>query len=218
MSLLIKSVITRRFFQSLTLSHIRTFQTLLKPTTFLRYIVIRLFAKVLYIYKMNSLLLKGIARNRSFWTRNKHLMQVNHNSAYKVLGLHSKTTVRLLSSDSVSSKDTKAESASNSMKKFDYDEYDDWEEPKNAREKVNEFFENLICFSLFNWTIFFIAQVAMYSTIMMRLALLGAIATCAFFTAKELFPGRMHANSLFSELFDILRIRDEVNSLLVEYC
>ncbi len=50
----------------------------------------------------------------------------------------------------------------------------------------------------------------MYTTIMLRLSFLAAIGICAFFTARELFPGRMNANSLFSELFDILRVRDEV--------
>ena len=37
---------------------------------------------------------------------------------------------------------------------------------------------------------------------------LGVI--CIFFTAKELFPGRMNPNSLFSEVFECIRYNEEV--------
>jgi hypothetical protein len=32
----------------------------------------------------------------------------------------------------------------------------------------------------------------------------------AFFTFRELFPGRMNPFSLFSEVFEVVRINDEV--------
>ena len=35
-------------------------------------------------------------------------------------------------------------------------------------------------------------------------------AGCVYFTAKELFPGRMNPNSLFSEAFEKLRYNEEV--------
>jgi hypothetical protein len=44
----------------------------------------------------------------------------------------------------------------------------------------------------------------------MRLGLLGLGAVCVFFTAKELFPGRMSALSLFSEVFEKLQNHEEV--------
>lgn len=45
----------------------------------------------------------------------------------------------------------------------------------------------------------------------LRLGLLGFGAFCVYLTAKELFPGRMNPNSLFSEVFDKLRVHDEVS-------
>jgi hypothetical protein len=44
----------------------------------------------------------------------------------------------------------------------------------------------------------------------MRLGLLGLGAVCVFFTAQELFPGRMSALSLFSEVFEKLQNHEEV--------
>lgn len=83
------------------------------------------------------------------------------------------------------------ENKSNSVVKMDYDEYDDYE-PKTAGQKV-----------------------AFYSSLFMRLALLAAAGVCIFFTAKELFPGRMSPNSLFSEVFELLQYKEEVSSILV---
>ena len=79
------------------------------------------------------------------------------------------------------------------LKKVDFDEYDDWEEPTTAKEKV-----------------------AVYSSMFLRLSFLVAIGVCAFLTAKELFPGRMNPNSLFSELFDLLRHKDMITRLCGE--
>ena len=71
--------------------------------------------------------------------------------------------------------------------RFNDDEYDDYEEPKTAGQKVR-----------------------LYSIIFMRLLLLTLGAVCVYYTAQELFPGRNSPNSLFSEVFDILRVHDEV--------
>ena len=71
--------------------------------------------------------------------------------------------------------------------RFNDDEYDDYEEPKTAGQKVR-----------------------LYSIIFMRLLLLTIGAICVYYTAQELFPGRNSPNSLFSEVFDILRVHDEV--------
>ena len=37
---------------------------------------------------------------------------------------------------------------------------------------------------------------------------LGAV--CVFLTGRELFPGRMNPNGLFSEVFDVVRVNDEI--------
>ena len=44
----------------------------------------------------------------------------------------------------------------------------------------------------------------------MRLSLLALGAVCVVLTARELFPGRMNPNSLFSEAFEILRYNEAV--------
>lgn len=49
----------------------------------------------------------------------------------------------------------------------------------------------------------------------MRLLLLAAGGVCIFFTAKELFPGRMNPNSLFSEVFERLQYNEDVRRYLV---
>lgn len=82
---------------------------------------------------------------------------------------------------------TEGKKHTSGLQKVDFDDYDDWEEPTTAKQKV-----------------------AVYSTLFLRLAFLIAIGACAFYTAKELFPGRMNPNSLFSEIFDILRIKEQV--------
>eukprot|EP01031_Cornospumella_fuschlensis_P029789 gene29789-35968_t len=75
---------------------------------------------------------------------------------------------------------------------MDYDEYDDYE-PKTAKEKV-----------------------AWYSRIAFRLGLLGLGAVCLFLTGRELFPGRMSPNSLFSEVFDKLRFDYKIQDMVGE--
>ncbi len=82
----------------------------------------------------------------------------------------------------------------NSVVKMDYDEYDDYE-PQTKGEKV-----------------------AYYSTLIMRLMLLCGAGVCIFFTARELFPGRMSPNSLFSEVFELLQYKDEVSNFLECIC
>ena len=44
----------------------------------------------------------------------------------------------------------------------------------------------------------------------MRLGFLALGGICVYFTAKELFPGRMNPNSLFSEAFEKLRYNEDV--------
>lgn len=67
-------------------------------------------------------------------------------------------------------------------------EYDDeYEEPKTAGQKV-----------------------VAWSVLSMRLLLLAAGLGCLGLTIRELFPGRMSANTVFSESFDIVKINDEV--------
>ena len=86
------------------------------------------------------------------------------------------------------SQDSENGTENNKVQKIDYDEYDDYEEPKTAGQKV-----------------------AVYGALLLRLSFLMFGAVCVYFTARELFPGRMNPNSLFSEVFDILRINDQVN-------
>ena len=77
--------------------------------------------------------------------------------------------------------------------KSNYDEYDDYGddyEPKTAKEKV--------------WY---------YSTIAIRLGLLGAAVLCFGMFIKEVFPGRMGANSLFSETHEFLMVNDDVREI-----
>jgi hypothetical protein len=54
--------------------------------------------------------------------------------------------------------------------------------------------------------------VAFYTVLFSRLALLAFGTFCIYITAKELFPGRMNPNSLFSEVFDKLRYNEQVSS------
>lgn len=44
----------------------------------------------------------------------------------------------------------------------------------------------------------------------MRLGLLAFAIFCIGLTAKELMPTRMNPNRLFSEVFDLLKVKDEV--------
>jgi hypothetical protein len=83
-------------------------------------------------------------------------------------------------------------SQDSSLRKMDFDEYDDYE-PKTAREKVSY-----------------------YSVVGLRLGFLLLGAVCIYFTAKELFPGRLSPQSLFSEVFEYLRYKEEVLDLT--YC
>ena len=81
--------------------------------------------------------------------------------------------------------------AGKNVMKVDFDEYDDYYEPQTPKEKFK-----------------------VYSTMFLRLGLLGFGAFCVYLTAKELFPGRMNPNSLFSEVFDKLRVHDEVLAIV----
>ena len=79
------------------------------------------------------------------------------------------------------------------LDRFNDDEYDDYEEPKTAGQKVRLY-----------WILF------------MRLSLLALGVVCVAYTAYELFPRRDSPNNLFSEVFDILRIHDDVKEVTGE--
>jgi len=74
--------------------------------------------------------------------------------------------------------------------RFNDDEYDDYEEPKTAGQKVRLY-----------WILF------------VRLSLLALGVVCVAYTAYELFPRRDSPNNLFSEVFDILRIHDDIKAV-----
>eukprot|EP00601_Ochromonadales_sp_CCMP2298_P034047 CAMPEP_0173358742 /NCGR_PEP_ID=MMETSP1144-20121109/19626_1 /TAXON_ID=483371 /ORGANISM="non described non described, Strain CCMP2298" /LENGTH=230 /DNA_ID=CAMNT_0014307869 /DNA_START=243 /DNA_END=932 /DNA_ORIENTATION=- len=84
-------------------------------------------------------------------------------------------------------------STESAVVQHDYDEYDDYEEPKTAGQKVK-----------------------VYGALAARLLLLGLGVVCVFFTGRELFPGRMSPNSLFSETFDLLRYNEQIMSMAGE--
>lgn len=73
--------------------------------------------------------------------------------------------------------------------KYDYDEYDDYE-PKTAGEAVS-----------------------MYTALGLRLLLLLAAAGCLVVTVRELFPGRLSPQSLFSEAFEVVKNHDEIRAI-----
>ena len=71
-----------------------------------------------------------------------------------------------------------------------FDDYDDHYEPKTAKEKV--------------WY---------YTTVGIRLGLLSAAVLCFGMFMKEVFPGRMGANFLFSEVYEFLKINDGIREI-----
>lgn len=94
--------------------------------------------------------------------------------------------------DSVKSSNSEEKSKAQSVVHVDFDDQDDYyEEPKTAGQKV-----------------------AFYTKLMLQLAMLGFGAVCVFYTARELFPGRLNPNSLFSETFEILRYNIEITNIL----
>ena len=92
---------------------------------------------------------------------------------------------------STSTADDSSTTAKKEVAKFDADEYDDYyegyEEPKTAGEKV-----------------------AYWGNIAMRWTLLMAGLGCLYLTIKEVFPGRLSPNNLFSEAFDVLQVCDDI--------
>lgn len=94
--------------------------------------------------------------------------------------------------DKVTSSSSSTSSSEKNISKFDPDEYDDYEyeEPKTAKEKV--------------W---------FYGTFAIRLLMLGAAIGCLVVFLREVFPGRMGPNSLFSEAFDTVQVHDNVREV-----
>eukprot|EP01041_Mallomonas_annulata_P010703 gene10703-22344_t len=74
---------------------------------------------------------------------------------------------------------------------MDSDDYDDYEEPKTAGQKV-----------------------AFYSVVATRLLLMALGLVCVGFTVRELFPGRMAPNTLFNEAFEFVRNNDEITFIV----
>jgi hypothetical protein len=97
----------------------------------------------------------------------------------------------------------------NAIAKYDYDEYDDYEEPKTAGGWVR-----LQCWPRLrvvpSHCCYYISQVKFYATVGFRLSLLALGAVCVYFTMKELFPGRLGPQALFSEAFERVRNHEEV--------
>jgi len=87
---------------------------------------------------------------------------------------------------------TEGQANKGDLRKIDFDDFDDYE-PKTAKEKVRY-----------------------YTTVAMWIGFLAAGAFCIYLTAKELFPGRLGAQSLFSEVFDYLRDKHEVSAMTGE--
>jgi hypothetical protein len=83
--------------------------------------------------------------------------------------------------------------APTSLAQYDYDDYDDYEEPTTAGGKV-----------------------AMWTRMMLQLALLGAFAGCTYITFQELFPGRMSPNRIYSDAFEFLKSNAEVQRMIGE--
>lgn len=83
--------------------------------------------------------------------------------------------------------------APSSLAQYDYDDYDDYEEPTTAGGKV-----------------------AMWTRMMLQLALLGAFAGCTYITFQELFPGRMSPNRIYSDAFEFLKSNAEVQRMIGE--
>lgn len=71
--------------------------------------------------------------------------------------------------------------------KIDDEYYDDYEEPVTPRDKVKHYF----------W-------------VGLRLVFLVGGVACIGYLFKEMFPGRMSPNSLYSEAFEIVRFNDEI--------
>ncbi len=78
------------------------------------------------------------------------------------------------------------EGTRNEIRKVDFDEYDDYE-PQTPKEKVSYYFK-----------------------LSLLLGGMAAGAYCIYILGKELFPGRLSPNSLFSEAFEYLRYNNEV--------
>jgi hypothetical protein len=80
-----------------------------------------------------------------------------------------------------------SDSQKGELKRLDYDEYDDYEVPKDAKSAVR-----------------------FYSVLFSRLLLMAGIVGCAGFLLYQLWPTRLSPTGLFSEVFEFLRYKEEV--------
>eukprot|EP00598_Pedospumella_elongata_P001051 CAMPEP_0184978276 /NCGR_PEP_ID=MMETSP1098-20130426/8830_1 /TAXON_ID=89044 /ORGANISM="Spumella elongata, Strain CCAP 955/1" /LENGTH=256 /DNA_ID=CAMNT_0027501395 /DNA_START=57 /DNA_END=827 /DNA_ORIENTATION=- len=102
---------------------------------------------------------------------------------------HSFSTEKVAKEEDPAAPTEEPKQTTSAVAKYDYDEHDDYdyEEPKTFKDKAR-----------------------VYGVLAMRLGFLALGGICVYFTAKELFPGRMNPNSLFSEAFEKLRYNEDV--------
>lgn len=74
---------------------------------------------------------------------------------------------------------------------IDYDDYDDdYQEPQTAKDYVRY-----------------------YTVMALQWTFILGVAASALYTLNELFPGRMGPNNIYSEVFDLLRVSDEITRI-----
>jgi hypothetical protein len=106
---------------------------------------------------------------------------------------HLGTQTRALSEAKVEDAGGEEKKNHTSLAQYDYDDYDDYEEPTTAGGKV-----------------------AMWTRLMLQLALLSAFAGCTYVTVQELFPGRMSPNRIYSDAFELLKGNAELQRMIGE--
>lgn len=140
-----------------------------------------------------SIMHRYASRRSPLLSANTHHLQNKANT--RLIGFANTFNSNSFSTNEKNSKEpseTKSQKFESQVTKVDYDDQDDFfEEPKTAGQKV-----------------------AFYSTLLLQLTLLAAGCVCIFYTTRELFPGRMNPNSLFSELFDKMRYMDQITTIV----
>mmetsp|Transcript_42106 Transcript_42106/g.83722 ORF Transcript_42106/g.83722 Transcript_42106/m.83722 type:complete len:260 (+) Transcript_42106:49-828(+) len=140
-------------------------------------------------FRSSSFLRKGISTSASFKAvaRSTFPKTLSAGHGYNHLIAHSFSTNKETGTEGT---EQPAASKDTAVAKYDYDEYDDYEEPTTAGGWVKHF-----------------------TIIGMRLGMLALAGVCIYFTAKELFPGRMGPQTLFSEAFERVRVHEEVMAI-----
>lgn len=140
-----------------------------------------------------------ISRNRLFVSANLVTFRIETRRS------HGNLLIKLTNSSPLNSRprflcvNSKSESATSDATKkeskalLESEDFDDYEEPKTAGQKV-----------------------AAYGMLALRLSFMVVGLVCVGFTVRELFPGRMSPNALFNEAFEVLRENEEIISLVGE--